>query len=123
MFSGFVHTEINSELNKEEMNDFYNEGDVMFFPSLFEGFGLVTIEALAAGVPVMGNMVGAVNDLYMCGWPGVGIISNDISENLEQMLELADEYKSFEAKEALHQSMVLNYSFNAYKDRLKKVWV
>ena len=36
-----------------ELNRFYNLGDSMIFPSKAEGFSLVVLEAMAAGVPVM----------------------------------------------------------------------
>ena len=37
----------------EKLNDFYNMAEAMVFPSTAEGFSLVVIEALSAGVPVI----------------------------------------------------------------------
>lgn len=39
----------------EERVDYYNLGDVYALPSKFEGFGIVFIEALACGVPVIAS--------------------------------------------------------------------
>jgi len=36
-----------------KLNEFYNLGDAMIFPSKAEGFSLVIIESMAAGVPVV----------------------------------------------------------------------
>ena len=37
----------------EELPDFYNASDLFLFPSLYEGFGLPVLEAMALGVPVI----------------------------------------------------------------------
>lgn len=39
--------------NRKDMNRIYQAMDVFIFPSLFEGLGIVAIEAQAAGVPVV----------------------------------------------------------------------
>ncbi|MCR5421528.1 MAG: glycosyltransferase family 4 protein, partial [Lachnospiraceae bacterium] len=39
----------------KELNDFYNLGDAMIFPSKAEGFSLVILEAMSAGIPVIIN--------------------------------------------------------------------
>lgn len=39
--------------NRKDMNRIYQAMDVFVFPSLFEGLGIVAIEAQAAGVPVV----------------------------------------------------------------------
>lgn len=39
--------------NRKEMNRIYQAMDVFVFPSLFEGLGIVAIEAQAAGVPIV----------------------------------------------------------------------
>lgn len=38
-----------------ELNEFYNLGEAMIFPSKAEGFSLVILEAMSAGVPVIIN--------------------------------------------------------------------
>jgi len=50
---------IMNQVSPEKMAQFYDEIDVFLLPSLFEGFELVTLEALASGVCVLGTRVGA----------------------------------------------------------------
>ncbi len=38
----------------QDLPDFYNAADAFVFPSLYEGFGLPVLEAMACGVPVAG---------------------------------------------------------------------
>ncbi len=35
------------------LNEYYSQGSVFVFPSLMEGFGLVILEAMACGIPVI----------------------------------------------------------------------
>jgi len=46
--------------NPEKIRMTYQAADVLLFPSRYEGYEFVTIEALASGLPVMGTAVGAM---------------------------------------------------------------
>ena len=47
-----------------ELIDWYRAADLFVLPTIaYEGFGMVTVEALAAGVPVVGTPVGATPEL------------------------------------------------------------
>jgi len=45
-----IHTGV---VTKEELVDLYNLADLFVFPSLYEGFGIPVLEALACGTPVI----------------------------------------------------------------------
>ena len=40
-------------VSKDELIDLYNLADVFVFPSLYEGFGIPPLEAMACGTPVI----------------------------------------------------------------------
>ena len=49
---------------EEELPDWYRAADVFVLPTVaYEGFGMVTVEALASGTPVVGTPVGATPEL------------------------------------------------------------
>lgn len=50
-------------INHEELPYFYNAADVCVIPSYYESFGLVVLESLACGTPVVANRVGIVESL------------------------------------------------------------
>lgn len=122
IFNNFRNVQVIVGLKKHEINEFYNSGDILFLSSLYEGFELVTIEALSVGIPVIGNNVGAVSDLYKRGQKGVGILQSNMEENISNMIELAEQFKEYTEKLELHRNMVEKYSFKIYLEELKKLW-
>jgi len=67
--------------------------DVMVFPSLFEGFGLVVLEAMSCGVPVIATVQGGAPDFLSDGEDGflVPIRSAEaIAEKLELLIRDRD---------------------------------
>ncbi|MCI0469964.1 MAG: glycosyltransferase family 4 protein [Nitrospirae bacterium] len=51
------------DAGRETMRELYSLSDFMLFPSYYEGFGFVIIEAMACEVPVICAKVGAAKDL------------------------------------------------------------
>lgn len=54
----------------QEMPETYARASLLIVPSFYEGFEMVTIEALACGCPVAGRAVGAVGELAARGFHG-----------------------------------------------------
>jgi len=55
LFTGYVPP--------EEMPALYNAAELFVFPSLYEGFGLPVIEAMACGVPVVASNLSAIPEV------------------------------------------------------------
>jgi D-inositol-3-phosphate glycosyltransferase len=50
-------------VNQEDLPDFYNAADVCVIPSYYESFGLVGLESLACGTPVVTTRVGGMESI------------------------------------------------------------
>jgi D-inositol-3-phosphate glycosyltransferase len=67
---------------------YYNAADFLALPSHYESFGLVVLEALACGTPVMATPVGGVESIVQNGVNGKVIASSeigDVTQGLEWM--------------------------------------
>jgi len=56
----------NGKMSTEELNLFYNSGDIILNIASNEGFGLASCEALRAGTPIVVNVTGGLQD--QCGF-------------------------------------------------------
>ena len=67
----------------------YASADIFVFPSRLETFGLVVIEAMAAGLPVVAARVGGVGDMVREGVNGYSFASGDKAMLLEGARKIA----------------------------------
>lgn len=75
-------------LPHEEVLPLYAIMDVFAMPSLYEGFGLTAVEAMAAGLPVVASDVEGLNEVVESGVTGYLCPAGDISRLSERLLEL-----------------------------------
>jgi UDP-glucose:(heptosyl)LPS alpha-1,3-glucosyltransferase len=71
---------------RRDVADFYAACDAFVFPSAYETFSLVCMEALAAGKPIFATRVGGIEDYLQEGVNGFPITRNgsDIAAKLQQ---------------------------------------
>jgi glycosyltransferase involved in cell wall biosynthesis len=70
----------------EELERFYGAMDLFIFPTLKESLGLVGIEAMACGLPVIGSRIGALCEYIIEGKNGFFFKTGD-SEELKDKIE------------------------------------
>jgi glycosyltransferase involved in cell wall biosynthesis len=95
----------------------YRSAEVMVMPSRWEGFPLVALEAMRAGLPIIASSVGGLPEIVEDGETGILIPPNDVSalvnsirrlapERLKQMgLTAAAQFKHRWTSEASHRSL------------------
>ena len=65
---------------------FYSAADVCVVPSYYETFGLVALESLACGTPVVATRVGAAGDIIRQGETGY-LVADNTPHKLAQMID------------------------------------
>ena len=78
-------------LRGTRLSQAYASADIFVFPSRLETFGLVVIEALAAGLPVVAARVGGVGDMVSEGVTGYSFESGDREALLEGVRKIASD--------------------------------
>jgi glycosyltransferase involved in cell wall biosynthesis len=65
-----------------------NEFDIFVLPSLFEGFGLVLLEAMAASKPIVATQVSAIPEIVIDGKTGLLVPICDPESLAQALLKL-----------------------------------
>src|SRR6266700_2898119 len=104
-----------------ELRSFYNLCDVFAMPSKGEGFGIVFLEALACGTPVIaGNTDGSV-DAVLNGRLGVLVNPENVDEianALVQVLSKSHVLEALQQPEELRRGVIDAYGYNRFVERV-----
>lgn len=80
IFTGYV--------SEEEKNKLYRISDAAVFPSIYEPFGIVALEAMAAGCPVVVSDIGGFSEIIRDRINGLKFMSGSTSSLNDSLLEL-----------------------------------
>lgn len=110
-------------INEDELTDHFLMADLFILPSKKEGFGIVLIEALACGLPVIcGNSDGSV-DAVKHGQLGTAI-NPDNAEELElAIIKHLENRTSLAERARLQQECISYFNSDTYIANLEKVLI
>ena len=108
-------------LPHEGILDLMRRSDVFVFPSLFEGFGLVILEAMAQGVPVITTPHTAGPDLIADGIDGYIVPIRDAAAIAARLDELNRDRTRLAAMGAAARAKAATFTWAAYEDGLARL--
>lgn len=76
-FIGHPRLVFYGEVSEERLRGFYHSADIIVAPSRFESFGLVHLEAMMYGKPVIGCKIGGMKEVVEDGITGLLVIPGD----------------------------------------------
>lgn len=82
-----------TNVSDDDLSLLYKEAKLFILPSVnvdhhFEGFGIVFLEAAAAGLPVIGTSGNGIEDAILNGHNGVLVPQNDIIKTSQSILDI-----------------------------------
>lgn len=104
-----------------ELCDYYNLCDLFAMPSKGEGFGIVYLEALACGKPVLGSNQDAAVDALCHGKLGALVNPDDVDEiaqTITQILQSTYPNPLMYQPESLRQQVIDTFGFEQFQKTL-----
>ena len=131
-----ARTEFFGAVSSDALPDIYRRGDLFVWPAIREAFGMVFIEAQAAGLAVLAGRAGGVGEIVQDGETGVLVPTGDTDafaaaldrllmapDTIRQMAEKASRYavSHHDIETARHVlEMILNQAVRKYAARSVK---
>ena len=104
-----INIQLYQELNQRSLAEVYNELDVFIFPSHEESLGLVGLEAMACGVPVISSDINGPREYVKNHYNGYLFELNNSTQLSEKILMF------YRLSKKEKESMILNCLSTAYK--------
>jgi len=101
---------------RRNMADFYSAADAFVFPTGYETFSLVCMEAMACGTPVLATRVGGIEDYLQDGSNGY-FIDRDPAMIAETIRTLFADPERYVAIAAAARATAAGYSWDAIAER------
>jgi glycosyltransferase involved in cell wall biosynthesis len=109
-------------LKGEALSQAYASADIFVFPSAIETFGLVVVEAMAAGLPVVASRVGGVRDVVQDGVNGFSFESGDIAGLVAGVRALASDRARMKAMGWAARTFAETQTWDAMMDEVIEVY-
>lgn len=107
---------------RENLVDLYSASDIFVLPTMAESFGLVFIEAMACGLPIIGTRVGGVPDIVL-EENGILVEPDDYLAVRQAIDTLAGDQPRREAMgEACRRRVIAHYSWLSVAEKYEEIY-
>ena len=111
-------------INEKDLVEWYSKASLFVFPSVFEPFGIVLLEALASGTPVVSTRSGGISDVVRDNENALLIPERNNPMDLAEAVEYLLEHDDVRIRFGLNgRSWVCrNYSLSVAANKLEKIY-
>ncbi len=105
-------------VEQEKVPLYYSAADICIIPSYYESFGMVALESLACGTPVIASNVGAMKNIIKDPIAGEVIVDNSPHELAMKIAEVLSVKRDQVLDKEARRKLVTRYSWNNIADML-----
>jgi D-inositol-3-phosphate glycosyltransferase len=105
-------------VDQKKLPLFYNAADICIIPSYYESFGMVALESLACGTPIIATDVGNMRNIISHREAGYLIEDNSPGLLASKITELFSQTEKQAQEATLRRSLAARYSWNIIADMI-----
>lgn len=117
---GLKNVEFLGDRTHDELRKMYSISDVCAVPSREEAFGLVALEAIACGVPVVATKQGGIPD-FVTNEVGVLVEKENVEQFADEIMKILNEENKFDIN-YLQEYAINNYSQEMFMNKLIRLY-
>lgn len=110
-------------VEREKLPFYYSLADICVIPSLYETFGLVAVEAMSCGAPVIASRVGGLKHTIKEGYSGLHFVpgrSDSLAKTLLNLLEHPERLKKM--KTNARKRAAIEFSLERTSKQIKELY-
>lgn len=117
------HVQLLGYITDEQLPLAYRAANFSVVPTTaFEGFGLIIIESLAAGTPVIGTPIGGIPEILQPFCPDL-LFESATTDNIAQgIIDIIGDRRKLPSQEACQAYIQANYSWSKIAGQIKSVY-
>jgi glycosyltransferase involved in cell wall biosynthesis len=107
----------------DRMQEFYQDMDLLVIPSHFEPMGMVAVEAMACGIPVLATDVPGLNEVVkhrVNGWTCAPRSTRALIGAIEEILDMAAAERISIASQGTREAR--SYSLREFSQKLQRFY-
>jgi D-inositol-3-phosphate glycosyltransferase len=99
-------------VDHSQLRNYYSAADALVVPSLYESFGLVTVEALACGTPIIVSQIGRMRSIVREGGNGFSFRPDDPLSLFQGLEKLFIHRKKLWSAAAIREDILNRFSWD-----------
>jgi glycosyltransferase involved in cell wall biosynthesis len=115
-------THFEGKVSNEKIPEYMERADLFVLPSLSESFGIVNLEAMASGLPIVATNVGGLPEVVKNGENGLLVEPRNSKALAEKVLLLLDNIDLYNKISSINKENAKNYSWDKIAEKLEAVY-
>ena len=106
-----------------DMRDIYKTSDIFVFPSRREGLGLVAIEGMASGLPILTSNIHGIKDYSKSDISGYNYSADDVDGFVDGILKLLNNSELRKRMGENNQNEAMRYDIHIVRNIMERIYI
>jgi D-inositol-3-phosphate glycosyltransferase len=99
-------------VDHSQLRKYYSAAGALIVPSIYESFGLVTVEALACGTPIVVSQIGRMRSIVKEGFNGFTFRAGDPFSLFQGIRDLYDRHERLWSAASIREDIINRFSWD-----------